>query len=63
MVRQTIHQAIVQAGAIRLHLLHQVVLLQVLLHPVHLPVEAVVAVVEEAAVAEEEVNLFMLKSI
>ena len=62
MVRLTIHQAIVQAEAIRL-LHHQVILLQAL-HPLdHLQVEAVVAVVEEAAVAEEEVNLFMLKSI
>ena len=62
MVRLTIHQAIVQAGAIRL-LHHQVILLQALLPLDHLQVEAVVAVVEEAAVAEEEVNLFMLKSI
>jgi len=54
-----VHQVIVQAGVIR-RLHHQVIPHQVLLLPVHLLVEAVVA--EEAAVAEGEVNLLMLKS-
>jgi len=62
MVLRPADQVIVQAGVIHL-LLHQAILLQVLLPPVHLQVEAVVAAAEEVAVEEEVVNLLMLKSI
>ena len=60
MVPRLVHQAIVQAGAIR-HLL-LVVLLQVLLPLVHRLQAEEAVVAEAAAVAEGEVNFLMLKS-